>query len=189
MFRKGEGQKACRACTSRVRMKTYVKSEEGSKHLKHMTARAAQVSQKSKEWHRVYRTCNGAKHRCKTNEDYAGRGIEFRFESPAAMARWVIENLGYPEKHHSIDRINNDGHYEAGNLRWATVEEQANNKREYKGFRYGERIRKLMQRTEYGYESIRTFINEGMTDEQIISRAKHPSGRPRLRHCKLRAKK
>lgn len=30
---------------------------------------------------------------------------------------------------HSIDRIDNDGHYETGNIRWATADEQSRNKR------------------------------------------------------------
>lgn len=57
---------------------------------------------------------------------YGGRGIEFRFES----LEQFIEVLGRrPSPLHSVDRKNNEGHYEPGNVRWATKKEQANNRR------------------------------------------------------------
>lgn len=56
---------------------------------------------------------------------YGGRGIEFRFDSFDAFFAEIGER---PDPSHSIDRINNDGHYEIGNVRWATRHEQSRNR-------------------------------------------------------------
>jgi hypothetical protein len=39
----------------------------------------------------------------------------------------MMENLGCRPEGKTLDRINNDGNYEPGNLRWATHKEQLNN--------------------------------------------------------------
>lgn len=60
---------------------------------------------------------------------YGGRGIEFRF----ANFEDFIDELGErPSPKHSVDRIDNDGHYEQGNIRWATQSEQMANRRSWK---------------------------------------------------------
>lgn len=76
-----------------------------------------------------YAVYHNAKHRC-TNENskawehYGGRGIEFRFTSFEQFITHIGKRL---TAKHCLDRINNDGHYEVGNVRWATIEEQNNN--------------------------------------------------------------
>lgn len=59
---------------------------------------------------------------------YGGRGIEFRFKS---FAEFFAE-LGpkpEPKQLYSLDRFpDNDGHYEKGNVRWATAQEQNSNR-------------------------------------------------------------
>src|SRR5438876_5129867 len=78
-------------------------------------------------------TYNGAKQRC-TNPNldsypyYGGRGIEFRFDS---FEQWYAELGDKPEPKHlySVDRKDNDGHYEPGNVRWALKTTQLSNRR------------------------------------------------------------
>jgi hypothetical protein len=74
---------------------------------------------------------NAARFRCTntSNKDYfkyGGRGIEFRFTS---FDEWAKELGPKPSHLYSVDRIDNYGHYEIGNVRWATVQQQAINRR------------------------------------------------------------
>ncbi len=77
-----------------------------------------------------YKAYYNAKERC-TNPHYwywrryGGRGIEFRF---ASFAEFFAELGPRPSPEHSVDRKENDGHYEKGNVRWATRSEQEKNK-------------------------------------------------------------
>ena len=57
--------------------------------------------------------------------NYGGRGIKFLFTS---FEQFFAE-LGPRPKGKSVDRINNDGHYEPGNVQWATRSEQRKNQR------------------------------------------------------------
>lgn len=59
-------------------------------------------------------------------KNYGGRGIQFKFSS---FEEFFAELGPKPSPQHSVDRINNEGHYERGNVRWATRIQQANNRR------------------------------------------------------------
>ena len=73
---------------------------------------------------------SNAKMRCIDSENrsfrnYGGRGIEFRF----VAFEEFIDHIGpKPSPDLTLDRINNDGHYEIGNVRWATHQEQHSNR-------------------------------------------------------------
>jgi hypothetical protein len=79
-------------------------------------ARIAYVSAKAR--------CTNSNMECWPN--YGGRGIEFRF---TCLAEFLADIGLPPSLEHSIDRKNNDGHYEPGNVRWSTAKEQASNRR------------------------------------------------------------
>jgi len=88
-------------------------------------------------WRHALDRCQNPKN--KFFKFYGGRGIECRFVTYESF----LDAAGRaPSPQHSIDRYpDNDGHYEKGNIRWATKLEQSNNTRgnhivEYRGAQY-----------------------------------------------------
>jgi hypothetical protein len=76
------------------------------------------------------RAYDHARQRCKPNHNkhahYFDRGIRFEFTS---FEQFYAEVGPKPTPKHSLDRIDNDGNYAPGNIRWATKSEQERNKR------------------------------------------------------------
>lgn len=70
------------------------------------------------------RRCNDPNHH--HYSQYGGRGIEFRFSTFDEF----LALLGPRPEGYSLDRINTDGHYESGNVRWATNKQQSHNRRD-----------------------------------------------------------
>jgi hypothetical protein len=92
-----------------------------------------------------YSAFRQAKRRC-TNpkahnwKDYGGRGIKFCFES---FEQFLAHIGPRPTPEHSLDRIENDGNYELGNVKWSTKLEQNRNRRPYPAHPLGWIARRL----------------------------------------------
>jgi hypothetical protein len=81
-----------------------------------------------------YHAYHGAKQRCMNPrdpawKDYGARGIKFLFTS---FEQWFAEIGPRPGPEYEHDRIENDGNYEPGNVRWVTHAEQMKNRRSWK---------------------------------------------------------
>lgn len=124
----------------------------------------------------LYARCQSQKDRCQNQRSrsyarYGGRGIEFRFASPNEAATWIAENLGVADRSMELDRIDNEGHYEPGNLRWAHPVENIANSRKSKGYR--DRFigfREKHPEIKYSDRWLEDMIRRGMTDAEIVQK-------------------
>ncbi len=77
----------------------------------------------------TYNSWKEAKNRCNNPKspdypNYGGKGIKFLFGGPDEL----VADIGLRPDGKTLDRINPEGHYEAGNVRWANAKTQATNK-------------------------------------------------------------
>lgn len=83
---------------------------------------------------------HSAKRRCVNPNDkfypaYGGRGIQFRFDTLQDFVNAVGRRppnpspWSSPKSYWSLDRIDNDGHYEIGNVRWTDPVTQSQNRK------------------------------------------------------------
>lgn len=126
---------------------------------------------------RIYRIYSLVKNRC-TNPNspeysrYGGRGIKVCDEwlsSFATFYDWAMAN-GYREDL-TIDRIDVNGNYEPANCRWATAEEQSNNKRNNIWLEINGETKTIAQwarETGLKYRTIHARYNWGWTGEDLI---------------------
>jgi len=78
-----------------------------------------------------YRAYSGARQRCTNPKNpewgrYGARGIEFRFTS----FKQFLTEIGLRPQGMMLDRKNNDGHYELGNVHWVFPIKSAQNRRQ-----------------------------------------------------------
>ena len=124
----------------------------------------------------TYRAWNSLIQRC-TNaanasyKDYGGRGIK-------VCDRWLesFENfyadMGERPEGMTLDRIDNDKGYEPDNCRWATAEQQANNRRNNRRFECDGSlltVAQIAKQSSVNEDKLRYRLYEGMSVEQSIN--------------------
>ena len=72
------------------------------------------------------RCCNPKVH---NYHRYGGRGIKINFKSEAEFIDYIINELQVNPRGLLIDRINNNGNYEKGNIRFVTAKQSVKNRR------------------------------------------------------------
>jgi hypothetical protein len=119
-----------------------------------------------------------AKSRClnpkvESYKDYGARGVTICEEWRKDFSAFYRCVGARPSPLHSIDRYpNNDGHYEPGNVRWATKEQQVANRRNTaRAVVDGESIplAEACRRLDLNYNAVWMRISRGTTPETAIA--------------------
>ena len=81
------------------------------------------------------RRLTAAKQRCENPNDqqfyhYGGRGIRFNFPSVIKAGIWIMENVPNVRRDYEMDRIDNNGNYEPGNIRFVSRSINSGNRRQ-----------------------------------------------------------
>lgn len=104
---------------------------------------------------------------------YGGRGI-------AVCPAWRVSFAAFfayvgprPTDKHSLGRINNDGDYEPGNVRWETPIEQHNNERRNRRFTFNGKemtVAEISRATGIPKHTLYKRVQYGITDSRLTSR-------------------
>ena len=121
-------------------------------------------------WCAMKDRCNRQKN--KNYADYGGRGIRVCNEWNDSFEAFYSSVGQRPTSLHSIDRIDNDGDYEPGNVRWATQSDQARNTRTTRKYTYkGETLSLTTWAERVGIKpcSLKYRLNMGWQFERAIT--------------------
>ena len=130
---------------------------------------AGKSSSEYAAWACMKARCSNSNH--KDYPLYGGAGIK-------VCDRWglfdnFLADVGLkPSAIHQIDRVNNAGNYEPDNCRWATPQEQANNRRSNRLITYGGKTQTLAQwAREIGVQqaTLHARMRYGWTFERIVT--------------------
>jgi len=127
---------------------------------------------------RLQKRANAMHQRCTNPNDkgyknYGERGIRFMFSSVAECVEYMM-TLPRCSTELSVDRIDNNGHYARGNLRFTSQKEQTNNRRNTLKVSWGGELILAQEWKQNPYTQMSTvckYVHQGLTGEEIIAKA------------------
>ncbi len=133
-------------------------------------------------WANMIQRCKNPHEKCYKN--YGGRGISVCqewVENFLSFHSYVISLVDSDNEKMTLDRIDNDGNYEPGNVRWATRKQQGRNTRTVKMVTYKGKTQCLLDwslELSLDKGTIRERLKRGMTIEQALEK---PGNRKNVR--------
>ena len=139
--------------------------------------------------HELYKTWVGVRNRCNNPKDpyfhnYGGRGVKMHPAWEQSFAAF-LEGVGKrPSPQYSLDRVNNNGNYEPGNVRWLTKKQQAHNMRKNRLLTHNGRTQALTAwAEEMGLvpSTLQYRLKQGgMSVEEAVTTPRRNGRRPRV---------
>lgn len=143
--------KRCTKCKKRKPLTAFYKLKTGKNGIRancikcnrkagkeYEQAHRVEINIRRKQWRKTINGClrsrfQRIKQRCNNPKApryscYGGRGIKCLFENADDFVNYVINELQADPRGLLLDRIDNDGNYEPGNIRFVTAKESANNR-------------------------------------------------------------
>lgn len=113
---------------------------------------------------------------------YGGRGVRVHpsWKGHGGYLKFLAHVGRAPSQEHTIERIDNDGGYEPGNVRWATRTEQARNRRSTRfvtAFGETKSLAAWAESSGIGFATIRRRLEVGWSAEKAVSCPPDYSGR------------
>lgn len=114
---------------------------------------------------------------------YGGRGIEVKY---SGFEHFYSDIGPRPTDAHSVDRIDFNGHYEPGNVRWATIVQQGNNTSRNRTLVVCGRaltVAEWARETGIPYGTIQGRLHRGWSSEDAVLTPNHKSRGTRCQPC------
>lgn len=140
-----------------------------SKLLKRNTKHGKRFTKEWRAWQAMKNRCYNKK--LAHYKNYGGRGIEVCDEWLNNFEAFY-KHVGNSPKGTSLDRIDNNGNYEPGNVRWATKKEQAQNRNTNNKIK-GVCITEISKSLGGGHALVAKRLKRGWLIERAISEKTH----------------